>query len=426
MDRSNSTSSTTSKSGASASGPFAYQTRLLERTSSRGGGGSLSRNNSQSGMGILTNPNGSSATPTSTRRWTPSHRVGSSLDVVRGKWEERARETSDENPILPSSPMEWSMSRPPTLENTFQDTEIPSTPRSSDHRPPTPPSKPTVNIDQHRTPTYLKRHTMPTPIVASPLSPNTTGVTVEADSPASSFVTPTSHRIHLPTSTTFQSSSISSIKQLSGYTHSSSQTIQPSPRPRNHRFNTMNSVPTMRAGSSKDPEISPPLSNIPSHSSHTQSSPPTTASPIQRRPSSLYGSLDATPTPPDRDPYRLLSSSATYGNASSSLEMLSDRTLPAAPPSPPSSVMSPSPYRSSYMSNKKSSTYGSNLNARRKLGRHLPRIASGDGDGDWDTEKKEHEKLGRLEKRERQTRDWDSDLDLPPEKPKKQNLLYQA
>jgi len=75
------------------------------------------------------------------------------------------------------------------------------------------------------------------------------------------------------------------------------------------------------------------------------------------------------------------------------------------------------------MSNKKSSTYGSNLNARRKLGRHLPRIASGDGDGDWDTEKKEHEKLGRLEKRERQTRDWDSDLDLPPEKPQKQDLV---
>lgn len=40
--------------------------------------------------------------------------------------------------------------------------------------------------------------------------------------------------------------------------------------------------------------------------------------------------------------------------------------------------MSPTPYKSSYMANKKASTYGQ-IGAR-KLGRHLPRIASGDGD----------------------------------------------
>ena len=40
--------------------------------------------------------------------------------------------------------------------------------------------------------------------------------------------------------------------------------------------------------------------------------------------------------------------------------------------------MSPTPYKSSYMTNKKASTYGQ-IGARR-LGRHLPRIASGDGD----------------------------------------------
>ena len=40
--------------------------------------------------------------------------------------------------------------------------------------------------------------------------------------------------------------------------------------------------------------------------------------------------------------------------------------------------MSPTPYKSSYMANKKASTYGQ-IGARR-LGLHLPRIASGDGD----------------------------------------------
>jgi Ras GTPase-activating-like protein IQGAP2/3 len=48
--------------------------------------------------------------------------------------------------------------------------------------------------------------------------------------------------------------------------------------------------------------------------------------------------------------------------------------------------MSPTPYRSSYMSSKKASTYGDSLVVGRKLGRHLPRIASGDADDDWEAE----------------------------------------
>lgn len=48
--------------------------------------------------------------------------------------------------------------------------------------------------------------------------------------------------------------------------------------------------------------------------------------------------------------------------------------------------MSPAPYRSSYMSNKKSSTYGQI--AGHKLGHHLPRIASGDAGDDWVDEQK--------------------------------------
>ncbi|KAH9999926.1 hypothetical protein BJV77DRAFT_1058234 [Russula vinacea] len=45
--------------------------------------------------------------------------------------------------------------------------------------------------------------------------------------------------------------------------------------------------------------------------------------------------------------------------------------------------MHPTPYKSSYMSNKKASTYSEKLIVGQKLGRHLPRIASGDADDDW-------------------------------------------
>jgi Ras GTPase-activating-like protein IQGAP2/3 len=101
MDRSNSVSSnpsTGSRSGSSA--PFAYQTRLLERTSSRhgSGGGPLSRSNSQSNINILTNTTGSSVGSVTPTRWSSVHRVGNSLDLVRAKWEERSRELSDDTP----------------------------------------------------------------------------------------------------------------------------------------------------------------------------------------------------------------------------------------------------------------------------------------------------------------------------------------
>lgn len=73
--------------------------------------------------------------------------------------------------------------------------------------------------------------------------------------------------------------------------------------------------------------------------------------------------------------------------------------------------MSPAPYRSSYMSNKskKASRYGDDLSVGRKLGRHLPRIASGDGEEDWVEEKKEEtdrrrRREVREKERERRTR----------------------
>jgi Ras GTPase-activating-like protein IQGAP2/3 len=66
------------------------------------------------------------------------------------------------------------------------------------------------------------------------------------------------------------------------------------------------------------------------------------------------------------------------------------------------------------------SKYGNQLSIGRKLGRHLPRIASGDGDDDWEAEKRKEDRERRREKRERRARDSESDLPaLPPAPPQK-------
>lgn len=104
MDRSNSVSSNASASSRSGpSAPFAYQTRLLERTSSRHGSGasSLSRSNSQSSISLLTNTTGSSVGSATPMKRTSVHRVGNSVDLVRAKWEERSRELLDDTPSSP-------------------------------------------------------------------------------------------------------------------------------------------------------------------------------------------------------------------------------------------------------------------------------------------------------------------------------------
>lgn len=243
MERSNSTPSTQSASSKSSSAPFAYQTRLLERTSSTRSTASVSRTNS-----ILTNPTGGSTT--GTRRWTPSHRVTNSLDVVRGKWEERSRDAAADD---------ISINRTTTSPSSEAG-----------------PSSAPIDGQFQRTPVAYKRRTLPSPIIATPLSPNTTGITVEGDSLASDPFSP--NRIHLP-----------SLKSTPD-------------SPVRHRYDSWS-----RESPTRPTSVHPPLS-------------------------------------------------------SDALK--------------PSSVMTPSPYRSSYMQKK---SYGENFRAGRKLGSHLPRIASGDG-----------------------------------------------
>ncbi|KAJ3869643.1 ras GTPase-activating protein [Lentinula novae-zelandiae] len=366
MQRSDSLSSSSSnpsssRPNSSSSGPFAYQTRLLERTSSSSKG-SLSRTNSQSSNNILTNNTGSS-TSSATRRWTPGHRVANSLDAVRGKWEERVRENAiDESP---------SISHTPTRLTTFAKLQnaVDSSPVHSTSSP------------LERTPTYLKRYTtssVPSPIIATPLSPNSTGVTVEADSPSPTM---SSQRIHLP-SYDHVSRSAGAI----GRPTSPPTLPQASPA----RRNTVDFSSLKRINPSKN-DVQPP--STPSSPSMFDQSPSVISTPtsVQRRPTSLYSRPSVSS---DRDRLQHQSTGSTSYNP---LSPTSGNSITAPPPSSPSSnVMFPSTYKSSYMQNK--SRYGNTLSAGgRRFGKHLPRIASGDTE-DHVEEKKEKEVEREVEK----------------------------
>ncbi|KAH9482628.1 Ras GTPase-activating-like protein rng2 [Psilocybe cubensis] len=379
MDRSNSLSSSSSNahngSRPASSGPFAYQTRLLERTSSRGGSSSLSRSSSQSSISILTNSTGSSVGSVVPRRWTPSHRVGNSLDAVRGKWEERSRESYIEDVLNASSTptKEPLRSRSHSVANNtnasatfdnhnFLDPDRPLTPTSITSTP---------TRDNHTTPKYLKRQTLPAPIITTPLSPNSTGVSVEVDSSLSS----TPQRIHIPhvaSTNAIPSFHVNTKDDLSNTFVGQHISSSGSTQTRVHRAHTLDSstpqwMGTITPRSDRANAKSPQQSESPNLTEYLfvkNSGPGTTAeSPVKRsfpRPLSRNGTV----TSNSRDlPSPNTSSSSTPG----------------------SSPMHPTPYRSSYMANKKADSYSEILSVtgKRRLGNHLPRIASGDADDSW-------------------------------------------
>lgn len=81
------------------------------------------------------------------------------------------------------------------------------------------------------------------------------------------------------------------------------------------------------------------------------------------------------------------------------------------------SVMYPNPYRSSYMASKKADSYGETLSVagKRRLGNHLPRIASGDGDESWAgeaTPQKSEEPTGRRHGGTRTLRNLDANVGI--------------
>ncbi|KAH0587587.1 hypothetical protein H2248_006362 [Termitomyces sp. 'cryptogamus'] len=353
MDRSDSISTNASTSSrTSSSGPFAYQTRLLERTSSKGGGSPLLRNNSQTGTAILANPTVSS-TPTNARKWV--HRVVNSFDSTRGVWEDRAREdrarepTGDENPTPQTSPTrDGGVSRTPIYTALRQDLSLPS-----EHL-----STTVTYAEAQRTPMYLKRRTMPAPIIGSPLSPNTTGVTVANDSLCSASSS-SSQRVHLPSVVLSHSSILPIGSALSSGSIGASNT----------HLQRSKTLDTPRPSSqSTERSFTPPPLQSPSKSSSSL-----TLS-ARDRPTSL--NILPIEAPQKSQQHQHLYSLST----TRSPDKLTDHSHRSQSSlSSTNSIMNPPVYRSSYMTNKRS-TYGDNLGSGRRFGRHLPRIASGDAE----------------------------------------------
>ena len=389
MERSDSSASSSSaRSGRpNSSIGFAYQARLLERGSTNTG--SLSRSGSVSTVNSLITGNSTSAPTSATRRWTPSHRIGGSLDAVRGKWEERVRaEAVMDEKDLPSVPKESPDSRPPRTPSH----------RSSGSTEGSPlPSRTRILSDTPRTPTYTKPRTL-APIIASPLSPNSTGITVINPDPArapsdASPLTDVAYRIHLPSSTSHATGSTAVLSEASSNEHSLKDS--PTSNAVRSRARTVNDVPLKAARSSASFDVfSTPLKD---ESSSWRISPSRKDSSHSGRirPTSVYEDLLTNTDHVGKEPSSP-SRRATSGSRSRDIpfDVVGNvSTRAEAPPNPPqsnsmsSSSMHPTPYKSTYkspyMTSKKASTYGENLIVGRKLGRHLPRIASGDADDDW-------------------------------------------
>lgn len=385
MDRANPSTSSQKPTAA----PFAYQQRLLERTTSRGGGASLSRTTSQSTNPLLASPTG-----TPPRRWVRSHRVGASLDLVRGKWEERAREAVLEH-RTPTT-----LASRDSLGTQFTDSDRSDHPSAVDDEPvrfgdvmsrtPVLRSKTPEYSDTPRLTRAQKHQSMPEHIVAAALSPNNTGMTVETpESPDSPFETPTS-RIRFPIPG--HAAPSSSSRHVSHYSVPLRDDDAPKTTTRIHRSNTLESLQANSTGSSttSDATSSTSASSV---SIRTLQSEASSITPFKRRPTSLYSVHRHTLSSPDVNKYALSDQSRSSPSSAQispvTPEPLSGLNSPAiSVSSANSSVMSPPVFKSSYMARKALQPGGGTT--VRRMGRHLPRIASGDAPDDWE-EKKEDE-----------------------------------
>jgi Ras GTPase-activating-like protein IQGAP2/3 len=390
MDRANSVPSN-SQRPASNPATFAYQTRLLERTSSQRSSTSTLTRSSSSSSRALQSPTstGSSGAHTTTRRWTPSHRPNSSLDLMRGRLDERAKaETILEGKYNQSDATEDFIYSP--TKRSFHRDDL-ETPRSADQ-----PSTKSALEDQPSTftPSSSKRHTLPATIITSPLSPNTTGVSVVSPDPpsSSSLSAGTVNRIRLPNSNPSPSSIVEKFNNAAA-------NPEPTPTlrqfPRTQRSNTLEST-FQNARDTFSKEQNPSTST-----SYSSTYTPTKSAPLRTRPTSIssFNSIIGNGThPPLEDLGNRPLRSYIRSTRSVSPEKPSADGIPSSqsthqpssqpPELPILTVMSPRVYRSSYMANKKG-TYGESLGTGKRLGRHLPRIASGDANDDWGADQPE-------------------------------------
>jgi Ras GTPase-activating-like protein IQGAP2/3 len=383
MEQSDSSATGSSvRSGRPNSIGFAYQARLLERGSTHSG--SLSRSGSVS---TLATGNSASTSSSTTRRWTPSHRIGGSIDAIRGKWEERLRaETvSDEQEIPIASGQSPAADPGPSLTLSHR------LPLSRPTESPSILSQQQASSDARQTTTYLKRRTMPAPIIASPLSPNATGVTVTNPDPpqastSDSSPSDTARRIRLPSST--PSSSVTAVLGQSAISGESYRESSTTPIPARSRARTVDDVFPKMAGSSAPFDTSLISRQDESPSWRISSSSKKGLSNSGRiRPTSVYEDLLTNSSHPSSEPSspspRRLSTSRSRDGPLGGIGNVLTRVVALQPSQTQSSLMHPAPSKSSYMTSRKASTYGENLIVGRKPGQHLPRIASGDADDDW-------------------------------------------
>lgn len=363
MDRSNSLPSDTlnggSRSGSSA--PFPYQTRLLERTSSRSGH-ALSRSNSQSStLSLLTNTTGSSVASIASvapRRWTSTHRVTSSLDTIRLRREDHIQDALPEQQLI---------SRP-ERRDTETSSVVPSEDYNLvDHGRPISSASVSFGTETHTTTKHLKRQTMPAPIISSALLPNSTGIPVEADTP--SLATPQRIRITTPESPINPASWRSHLRETS------------SSSPTKVTFTPSASGRVQRSQAGEVTSLSPSFPTLErSLASWKTEAGKGTSNPV----------LDEL-VPSTESIYISSNRKRTSKCSSISIEATSATTNPVSQISP---AMFPTPYRSSYMASKKASSFDplSTGGCRRRLGSHLPRIASGDVEDSSVTEQNYTEK----------------------------------
>ena len=408
---------------------FAYQTRLLERTSSqRSTTSTLTRSSSSSSRAFQSpTSTGSSGTHTATRRWTPSHRSGASLDLMRGRLEERVKaeailEGKCHTPDATDDP-----AYSPTKRSLYGDG--PGSPRLTDQ-----PSFRSAQEDQPPTftPSSSKRHTLPATIITSPLSPNTTGVSVVSPDPPplSGLSTGTVNRIRLPNSNPSPSSIVERFNNVAA---------NPEPTPSPQQFSRVQRSNTLDGTFQSARDTFSKLSEQTSSTSTPYSSAysPTKSAPFRTRPTSTssFNSIieNGTHSPPQDLGNRPLRSYTRSARSVSPEKSSTDRApsshsiqstpqppsqLPSHPPPEPPvpSVMSPRVYRSSYMANKKV-TYGENLGTGRRFGRHLPRIASGDRSDDWVADEPQKPPPSQISKRPLPSRPVESSF--PPSSPER-------
>ncbi|KAG8842212.1 hypothetical protein FRB96_005929 [Tulasnella sp. 330] len=386
MDQADSSRSPTSPTA------FAYQTRLLERTHLISRASSVSK--AAAGSPIILSPT------TGTRRWTASHRIGNSVDSVKGRWEDRMKTTVD------SENGHTDDRRGRGIVASGSAGSIVSASSSKSSGPSTDGDEPYFRVPT--TPAHVPRYRLwDEPSPSQP--PTTAGVNERASPPPPSTVTPPAaiHKRHTlpsffpppPAEAVYPPPSEPSISptRLNTPPSSTSNPTRFSTTTVRRSYAPLNDTTIGRTKVSTTPGMVKRLSGQ-GTSWNTPADAEQTSYPTISR-SRRANSVDLQPS--------LTGSSGSSSTTASTHSTTETTSFPSTQrsPSPASTTVpsTPTSFRSSYKSTKQRGAYPMSLGTApgRKLGRHMPRIASGDGNEDWEEEKRKEEEKEEQEARAR-------------------------